>query len=461
MMHWAIDVVEAVTDTIVASGTTLGADKVQHIVWEHAPQLLEKASQYMQTGRGHKIQLRRALEDAIKETGLVENSSTVKSVMAAIQATKIPYTHTEIDKKSEKLNTILSTNRFNRKDFSQTDFYLNAVFPNTDAGLLSGWAPDWFADLLEAAARRGNNNDVFAAEVAKRIRTSEMLVQNLHSILVVAERRKDGHWEGLKKLAFQKLKEDSGLAEKLFEYMQEQQIRQTNAAVSGNEVQMSYTIEATLFDRERNPYPAALIVLNQGRCAQAKDGRRIFEDKKDYSAPVIDAVDPSQYDSLEEARKVAKQAAILTFFRHYGNLHPHDTLYTPPLIELELERAKVKRGGHLEFLRKICAGVFDIECESHPIPSQNTVPDKVVTIRVKPKEGEMVVQEAKGPEERAFDKAAKSILFTPQFRYMLSLSHEPVEMPGRRPDKDAENVPHMVWAGLELLRAGIPANAQR
>ena len=492
MMHWAIDVVEAVTQSMVQSEPGISKDKIRHIVWDYAPQILEKAASYKQPGADKSItrsELEKTLRSIVDKIGIVPTLGILDAAIAGIRAADMPYTHDEISKKAQQLNTTLSANRVNRKDFSPTTAYLNTVFPDTDAKLLAEWSVHSFADLLEGAARRGDNNDVFAAEVAKRIDMAakaaarakspadisaqapnleqsmenselDMLVRNLHSILIVAERRNDGHWGDLKKLAFQKLKTDPELAEKLFSFMQTQQQKRSNSSLqtpTDNNVQQqreskhTHMLEATSFDRQRQPYAAASVVLIHETVTVDAKGRAVSRTEKEYCAPINDPVYLDQYKTPDEAKKMARQAALLTFFRHYGDLNPRKALDNPQLLELELALAKVKRGGNLEFLKRICKDSFDVECEAHPVPSPvSSHSDNkfvVVTIRIKQKTGEAIVAEAIGPEDKAFDKAAKKILFNTQFRYMLSLSHDPLETLEKEPPA-AGDVNKAVWENI-------------
>ncbi len=486
MMHWGIDVVDAVV-SVAASGSKVPEEKIRYIMWDHAPELLEKASHYKQGDKGAaKIKVRRELVDSIhsafKACGVKERfwNSKTEEVIEAVQMLQMPYKHNDLVALSSKLNHTLSGNRVRRRDFSETTAWINTVFPNTDAALLSEWSAGSFARLLEAAARRGDNNDVFAAQVRQRItmgmkafmrqqmqtsgetnpekglEDTELgaLVQNLYSLIVLAEQRKDGHWEELKDFAFQQLKDQPVLAEQLFEFLQMQQLKQYNSVLQTpqgdgpeqqlvRETKQSYVVQATLFDRQKHSVPAALVVLSHELITPRGDGLPPLRDRKDYSAPVIDAVDPGEYASAEEATKVARQSAILTFFRYYGKMYHHEDLYTPPLIEMELERAKVKKGDRLEFLHKVCDGLFEVECMAKlarsPYNDAKTFKARVV---VRPKDGEPLVTEAIGPLERAIDKAAQKMLFYPPFREMLSATYEPVDMLDKAPLADE---PKLVW----------------
>ena len=495
MMHWAIDVVDAVIAGILQAKPSLEATAVQYAAWAHAPELLAKAAKYKQAGRSlTKGKLRHELGDSVVDIlndlgGVTPRKKRIIIVaaVAGIQATHMPYHEKDIALKAQKLNKTLTANRYSRRDFSQTTAWLTTVFPNTDPLLISEWTAGSFAELLEAAAKRGDNNEVFTAEVTKRIemasRAAERLpvpagniheavfekaleeaelsnlVQNLHSILIVAERRKDSHWADLKTLAFDKLKNTPVLTEELFWFMQEQQKKMQNSVTQSmgaenatgmdtlaesqsiKESKQTDVVEATLLDHRGNCYPSALVVLTHKRLTSGVDGGENTTDEKEYSAPVIDAVAANQYASLDEAEKAARQSAILTFFRHYGDLNPHEELYTPSLIEMELELSKVKRGDKLPFLRKVCNELFDIEYETRPAIAAAGFTDNktyIATLRVIPRVGDAIITEAKGPEDRAIDKAADKMLFNRKFRDMLALIHKPVTPPKRKKSKDNE-----------------------
>ena len=508
MMHWAIDVVDALTDSIVQSGTPLSEDQVRSIVWDHAPKLLEKASHYKQgytPGKNStKTQLRHELEMVIREVinnPAIEPDSAiapiVRSAIIGIQATQMPYSAQDTDRIAQGLNTILEKHRADRRKLVASALDLEEFFPDTTPEKINSLSVTGFMYLLDAAAQRGDNNDVFAGEVKRRItmaiealkrknpdeqpdqldrQTSlenaelRALAPNLHSILVVAESHKDGHWEELKHFAFQQLKAYPELAEELFELMQDEQRHppmliappaecEEAKQLQKKEAKTTYIAEANLFDSQGHPYPAALVVLSHNRTALDEDGHVLSQEKQDYSAPIIDTVDPQKYDSLEEARTMARRAAIVTFFRYYGKLKPHDTLYTPPLIELELERVKIQKGGYFSFLKKICENRFDVKCDTRPLSAHEDNRTVIATLRITPKAGgETIVRQASAGENKAFDRAAKAILYDRQFRDMLALSYEPVEKPDIKTQDD--DLPAMGWGQLLQWQRGQLAQAE-
>jgi len=509
MMHWAIDVVEAVAAGIATANPAIEEDKVRYAVWEQAQPLLEIASRYKQPAlirsqesRSGKLRLRRELEQCIagivQELGGISQpapGAALESAVAGVQATIMPYRQEDLEGIAHTLNQTLLENRYSRRDFSQTAAWINTVFPNTDPMLISEWSAGSFAELLEAAARRGDNNRVFADEVAKRIHMAvraaqrrraaacappelnpesgledaelASLVQNLHSIIIVADTRKDGHWQELKELAFDRLKHDPQLAEKLFEFMQVQQQKQSNATTQHGaqpdeeqvrELKQTFVVEATLFDRKQTPYPSALVVLSHERLTGTRNGTRIT-DKKEYSAPVIDAVNSGDYSSQQEAMKVARQSAILTFFRHYGSIYPHDALNTPALIEMELERVRVRRGHKMAHLQKVCDGLFGVQAETCQATASGGYADSrtfEARITVTPPVGDSIVVKATGPEDRALDKAADKMLLDVRFRNLLALYQEPVAPPEQKKVGQAsEALPPVVWGNvLEFDRRG-------
>jgi hypothetical protein len=428
MIHWSIDVVDAAVDQIMAdkrhASDAWDRERIAHHVWQHATQLLGDAAEFRETRGGIKKVVGKRLEETIAEiadavpgVGRVTSIEIAKKTLAAIDAIELPYSKKELTNVATDLNRTLEKNRLQRREigYSETEAWLNAVFPETDSKKLLSWSPGSFARLLEAAARRGDNNEIFAKEVLKRLDSpsdKDALVQNLHTLLVVSERYKDGHWQMLKKQAFQRIKSDPTLGEKVFTFMQ------------GRHETDTYILEATLLDDNKQPYPAALVVLsNNGG---------------DYSAPIIDTADTPEH---------AKQAAILTFFRHYGDLYHHDALYTPKLIDLALERARVKRGSRFETLKKICGENFSVtEQYEFDGAAEHSDHNASITLTVASKEtGEKLIKTRRGRHEQARDKAAKDILEDRRFHDMLSQCHGGMHLDDERL-KPGTELPEALWA---------------
>lgn len=429
MMHWAIDVVDAVTDGIMKDAKLPATmhEKLHHCVWDHAAALLEKATAMKQADRRRTRRASRQFEDevvAILKEGPVVTArprKVAEHIAKAVQEIPLPYTHKQLAALARTLNDTLEQNRAKRREMriDKRELQLNLVFPNTDARQLAeAWGATSFADLLEAAAQRGDNNEVFSAEVIKRLdedRTT--LVQNLHSILVVAGQRRGDHWQRLKRHALLKLKADPALAEEVFAHMLKQQ--------HNNPDTQTHIAEVVLLDNQNNTYPSAQVVHSH--------------QKVDYAAPLIAA------DTPEHARQVA----LLVFFRNYGSLHRRDQIDTPELIELAIARAKVRKGDRLELLRRTCGGSFTINENITSARDMAPVPDdKRVEVELEVRHritGESIVKKAIGHQESARDKAAKYILDDPRFRDMLTQEHAPMEPDESLSDKHADILPEALW----------------
>ena len=436
MMHWAIDVVEA-TQAQIAKGHRhhkpgWDNERIAHHIWENATQLLGDITEYKQSRGNLRTIAAGRLEHTIAEIaqavpgiGGKTASEIARQTLASIDEIDLPYTHKEVSALAKNLNHTLEQNKQVRRavGYSETEAWLNAVFPDTQADKLLDWNPATFARLLEGAAKRGDNNEIFAAEVIKRFDSDkEFLVKNLHSVLVVAERRNDVHWQALKKHAFQRLKDDPQLAEQVFAYMQDMQRRQSQPSGTekkGNDIS-TYILEATLLDDNKHHYPAALVVLSNNGV--------------DYSASIIDKA-----NTPEEAR----QGAILTFFRQYGNLHPHDTQYTPKLIELALKRAKMKKGERFETLQHLCKEHFTIDLQYTISGSERDKKSSTVTLTVTNNEtGEQLSFTRIGPKDAVPDKLAKDVLYDRRFHNMLTRLHNGVES---EYGVDTTNAAPIIW----------------
>jgi hypothetical protein len=266
---------------------------------------------------------------------------------------------------------------------------------------------------------------VFCQEVIRRLETdNEALVKNLHTLLVVAEGRKDGHWQILKRRAFQHVKDNPALAEQVFAYMQDMQRRQSQP--SGKEATdiSTYILEASLLDDNKQHAPAALVVLSNNGV--------------DYSASIIDKADTPEH---------ARQSAILTFFRQYGNLHPHDTHYTPKLIDLALKRAKMKKGERFETLQELCKGLFTIDVMYNMTGREHDHKSTTIILTVTNIDtGEQLVHTRVGPKEVVRDKAAKDMLEDRRFHSMLTRCHHGLEISDELAPTAQEGLPSMIWA---------------
>jgi len=430
MMHWAIDVVDGVTDTLAADAQLLPAarEKLRHRIWDHATDLLGKATELKEADRRSKRRPTRAFEDEVidiikasPDMTVSHQRDTAGRVAEVVEAIALPYTGKQLTEVAKGLNATLEQNRAKRREMriDKREMQLNLVFPNSDAKQLAAWGATSFSELLEAAARRGDNNDVFAAEVAKRLHEDKTtLVENLHSIMVVAGARKDAPWQFLKKHAFQKLKDDPALAEKVFAFMQQLQRNHPES--------QSHVVEATLLDNQHNMYPGAQVVHSYQQV--------------NYSAPLIAA------DTPEHARQVA----LLVFFRSYGSLHRRDQIDTPELIELAIARAKVRKGDRMELLRRTCGGSFTIEERIESARDMVAVPDDLrveVTLEIKHRvSGDTLIKKGIGRVDQARDKAAKYMLDDPRFHDMLSLSHAPMEPDAGLSESHSEMLPEVLWA---------------
>jgi len=436
MMGWAIDVVGAVTAAITSDpawdSAACPTEQVSYIVWDHARELLNRSSA-LGKRRAHKA-LHNTLLAIVKPIAGLNPSQTARICAAAhdaISEIPLPYTVKHLAKIAASLNKTLSSNRAMRREMqiNEANSWLDKVFPAPDEKMLKAWGADAFSRLLEAAARRGDNHNVFAREVALRLNEdTDMLVPNLYSILIIAERHKDSHWQELKRQAFQMLKDDPALAERVFAYMQKQHAPLPNYDETSEAQPDARTciLEATLLDRHRYPHPSALVVLSQA--------------DKDFSAPIIDTA-----DTPEKAR----QGAILTFFRHYGDLYPHQQLYTPRLIELALERAKVQKGDRLALLEKICAPHVTVELHKHHVKEPIERLEVTLTAQNKKDGQKMVKTRAGNPKTDGLivDKAAKDMLEDRRFLDMLSQYHNWAHADGHQPD---ETLPAIVWSDNAL-----------
>jgi hypothetical protein len=437
MMHWAIDMVEETKSEILSGHhhhkPSWDGERISHHIWENATQLIGDITEYKQTRGNLKAIAAGRLEETITEIartvpgiGAKTASEIARRTISRINEIEIPYTHKEVAALSKNLNHTLEQNRQVRRavGYSETEAWLNAVFPETNAEKLLDWSPSTFARLLEGAAKRGDNNEVFAAEVIKRFDTEpEMLVKNLHSVLVTAERRNDAHWQLLKRTAFQRLKDDPKLAEQVFALTQDIQRRQSQPSGRGQGHDITtYILEATLLDDNKHHSPAALVVLSNNGV--------------DYSASIIDKA-----NTPEEAR----QGAILTFFRQYGNLHPHDSQYTPKLIELALKRAKMKKGERFETLKELCKEHFTIDLQYTVSGREHDHKSSTVTLTLTNNDtGEQLVYTREGHKDVVNDKVAKDVLNDRRFHNMLTRCHNGIEH-GDEAGADKPGMSPMVW----------------
>lgn len=386
MMHWAIDTLEAMADSVPAEAPH-GREAVLHHLWSHAPELLSAATRAHEAGAAARQSARAALGHAIAHAmqpfpGTKIRLFTADCVQRAM-ALRPPYTRKQLEKSARQLNETLETNKQHRRRhaFLETESWLQAVFPDTDAVKLREWQAQSFSRLLEAAARRGDNNDIFAAEAHARLLEDETTrVANLYILLVIAERHKDSHWRELKDAAFAMLKADPQLAGQVFEYMTSQRHQEV------------YLLEATLLDQKRQPVPTALVVLSH-------DGQH-------FSAPYLDT---------GHTQQEARQAALRTFFAQYGSLSPHSEMYTPRLIEMTLARAKARKGERMQVLQQICD---DNDLQTEHAVSETS--DLSTTLSVRSQTGETISRRRSGHPERTLDKLARDLLNSTQFIDMLA-----------------------------------------
>ncbi len=469
-MHWAIDVVEATTDQIVKSRRHFpenwDRERIMHHVWEHATQLLGDITEYKQSrsklktiAAGRLDHTLRELAEAIPGIGPVTANEVARKTIVAVDAIDMPYTQKELTVVANNLNRTLEQNKMTRRaiGYSETELWLNSVFPDTDPKKLLTWSSATFARLLEGAAKRGDNNEAFTNDVIRRFDTdTDMLVKNLHSILVVAEEHKDRHqqdthpregskedyWHQLRRHAFQRLKDDPKLAEQVYAYMEDMHTRQSQPSgkiAPGDDVPpsiSSYISEVTLLT-DYKPHEAQVVLCNKG---------------VNYAASIPDRAD---------TREQAQQAAILTFFRQYGNLRPREEFKTSKLIDLALKRAKVKRGERFETLQEICEDHFTLDIQQTNSGRERDGKSTTVTITVTSLEtGEQLSLTRVGALEVAKDKVAKDILEDRRFHIMLAQCYTPLDLSQDMAKEDSAQPP-MPWSQSPHVTRQSPGDSQR
>lgn len=441
MMHWSVDVVDVVHDSMMRAyhSQTRGEAQhkerdrpilriaeadVRHAIWDEAQDLLGIVASLKEvTSRGQRVALETILHRKLEQIlapfcngDQLMLHHAVKAGEERLHALHVPYKKRDIAQVAQALNAQAHEEERKRKEWRSSVSYdeiLNHTLDNlfqTDVQNAddNGFETDIenvrlavskrrhhkFADLLEAAAKRGDIDDFFAGEVSRRLHSDDdryQLERNVHTLLVVAERHTDMRWDRLRKEAFQMLKKDPVLTERVFNYAQQQH---TPPRV--------FVLETSVLDAGNASHPAALVVYNH--------------EGVDYSAPVLDTADDSQY---------ARHRAILTFFRNYGDLAPHEELYTPKMIDLALGRARVKKGERLALLEKLCNGDFAVEKEVTALG--DTEGKCQVVLRVVNKQtGEQLEKGREGwPEhtDEYLDKCAKEFIEDRRFSDML-LEHD-------------------------------------
>lgn len=428
MQHWAIDVVEAVVDAAAGAPGKMhpGWDKerLSIAVWDQAKRLLGALTEYHETVRGRarvapQRQLEAVLQDILMPVlgGSVRCDVAVQQAMRGLEALAVPYTRKELAQLSLELNEKqrkpAPTRTYDEMMTATLDMLFLPIKPD-ESGFrpklehiqeaVRRRRPHTFAKLLEAAARRGDIDSFFAGEVSRRLKSpddKDELVHNLHLLLVEAQKHSDSHWDALRREAFQMLKDDCELAQRVFDHLHAQ-----------HKPPKVFVLETSLVDKDRANYPAALVVLNH--------------EGVDYSAPVLDTGDTPE---------AARVGAILTFFRHYGALAPHEEQYTPRLIDLALGRARVKKTERLAFLKKMCGREFTIEEQVTPLPSQPEKADIVLRL-IRKEDGETLEKSRFGWTEFSadyLDKCAKDMIEDRRFVDMLSATELMLEMPAGAP----------------------------
>lgn len=411
MQHWAIDLVESVAAAAMAEGgrKAMAEERLLRMVWDQAQALLHMATLFKETGRNRsKIEAGQRLEEVIADIllpvmGAARAHKAAGAAIRRIDAIELPYTKKEmatlargLNEKARKRGPVISHDEL-------MNAVLDAIFlpagvddegympnPEHKEEAIRRRRPYNFAVLLDAAARRGDNNDFFTGEVSRRLQSADdrgELVRNLYSVLVLADKEKDSRWQVLKREAFQMLKDDPELAERVFNHLRAQDLPPK-----------LFMVETSVLSRGRS-LPEALVVLTH--------------EGVDYAAPMKD---------ISDTPEAARAGAILTFFRNYGMLTPYHEMQTPKLIDLALGIARVKRGERMGLLSKICGKDFTIETTSAP-----SVHDRArvkVTLRITQHSDGEVLEKTRdgwaGLEEEYYDKCAKDMMVDYRFADMLS-----------------------------------------
>lgn len=415
MEHWAVDVMEAVADSamgeLAGKSNGMAREQLLHGLWARGQLLLGCVTAFKEAGRGRgRVEARRQLELELAEAmkpAFADNGVMLRLAAAAacerLDAMELPYTKKDIAQVSQELNEKQRRTGPSRSHDELMNASLDAIFrPQSVQGEEEGFRPDpenvqeavrkrrpyKFADLLEAAARRGDNNDFFMGEVIRRLKSAEdkvELVRNLHSLLIVPERGSDSRWTKLKWEAFEMVKDDALLAERVLAYAQQQQPGKIHIAESTQLVQGGMI-------------PRAQVVFT--------------EEGLDYAMP-FDTGDTTD---------AARQGAILSFFRHYGELSPRNELITHKLIELALVRARLKKGERMAALKRLCGTELTVEELVSPKPDETEKAHIVLRVRLKG-HGDMLEKSRFGWAEFKddyLDKCARDVIEDRRFGDMLS-----------------------------------------
>ncbi|MBY0407219.1 MAG: RNB domain-containing ribonuclease, partial [Rickettsiales bacterium] len=435
MLHWSVDVVEAVSASAwEAAGKPDIPSKSQlmHGVWVDAPDLLAKATAFKEAGRNRtKIDAGKQLEDGVIAAlspviGAVKARMAAQSALRKLDGMELPYTKKEMKALAESINEktrrTMSAAQYDELMNATLDaIFLPSAEPD-DSGFVENQEykqeavrrrrPHKFAELLDAAARRGDNNDFFTEEVLRRFGRNKngevdplvpdapaeekvQWVRNLYTLLVVADRSKDSRWDVLKRVAFQMIKDDPNLAGRVFNYLHAQ-----------HRPPMVHILETSSPDQAGKFWPTALVVLHH--------------EGEDYSAPIPDPADTPD---------AARERAVLSFFRNFGKLSPYkDLTHSRKLNNLALARARIKKGERLSLLKTLCEQDFTVE--EHV--SNNPVEDGKcsVVLRITRKDnGETLEKTRTGWTsftDEYLDKCAKDIIEDYRFVDMLAQMDAPV-----------------------------------
>ena len=413
MEHWAIDVVEAVRDAamteLAGKPGALTQEQLQHRIWGQGRELIGRVTAFKESGRGRgRIEAQRALETRLTEMlrpAFAADGALLRMAVASslekLDKLELPYTKKEVAQVAAELNEMQRKTGPTRSYDEMMNATLDSIFRPQLSAEEEGFRPDpehveeavrkrrpyKFADLLEAAARRGDNNDFFAAEVLRRLKSEDdrvELVRNLHTLLVVPEKGSDSRWTKLKWDAFEMIKDDPMLAERVLAYAQHDE----------HNIHMA---ESTQIANGGTIPRAQVVLTNEG---------------EDYAMPFDTGDTP----------EAARRGAILTFFRHYGELSPRGELITHKLIELALVRARLKKGERMAALKKLCGSELSVEELVAPLPGE---PEKAhIMLRVKLKgHGDMLEKTRSGWTEfkdEYLDKCARDVIEDRRFGDMLS-----------------------------------------
>ncbi len=333
MIHYAIDVVDQLGRGIHAQFPQTDARKLNHELWQQAPELLALIQDVGMSRTTYRAALQRMVSDVLHDVvpeGTRIDDRALRDLTNRFHFVAAPYTRTELQRYADHMNAIARSPQIRAIDRENEKYDLSVdrmeAAAVADKDTLASLPSDKFSSLLQASATTDDMPRPLFDEAVKRIKDGKLdMVKDSYTIFMRAHHARVHRWTALKRHVAQLLKNDPSTVQSMLSQF-EREI--APATLVPREVKLPG--EKTVDRDEASPIYARIYVF-QG------------SDETPMSAP---------YCSFGHNERAARSHAAYSFLEHYAfdQLQSAKDLEQkiPNLLYAELEMEGTRRQELLE-----------------------------------------------------------------------------------------------------------------